>query len=50
LRAQVYISFYFEQWGGPNKAKRGRLLDGQLWSQMPELNGAHPISKQMLLL
>jgi len=44
------VSFYFKQWGGPNKAKRGRLLDGQLWSQMPELNGAHPISKQMLLL
>jgi len=44
------VSFYFKQWGGPNKAKRGRLLDGQLWSQMPELNGAHPVSKQMLLL
>lgn len=28
--------FFFKQWGGTRKKKAGRLLDGQLWSQMPE--------------
>jgi len=30
------IAFFFKQWGGANKKKNGRLLDGKLWSQMPE--------------
>ncbi len=29
------IPFFFKQWGGPNKKKTGRLLDGQLWNQFP---------------
>lgn len=29
------IPFYFKQWGGTNKKKSGRLLDGVLWNQMP---------------
>ncbi len=31
------IPFFFKQWGGVNKKKNGRLLDGKLWSQMPKL-------------
>lgn len=27
--------FFFKQWGGTNKKKKGRTLDGQIWSQMP---------------
>jgi protein gp37 len=27
---------FFKQWGGTNKKKRGRLLEGRLWDQMPE--------------
>ena len=27
--------FFFKQWGGTNKKKAGRLLDGRTWDQMP---------------
>ncbi len=29
------IPFFFKQWGGVNKKKAGRVLDGALWSQYP---------------
>ena len=29
------IPFFFKQWGGVNKKKTGRLLDGKIWNQMP---------------
>lgn len=29
------VPFFFKQWGGTNKKKAGRLLDGQTWDQMP---------------
>jgi len=29
------IPFFFKQWGGVNKQKNGRLLDGQTWDEMP---------------
>ncbi|MHC4158785.1 MAG: DUF5131 family protein, partial [Planctomycetota bacterium] len=35
------IPFFFKQWGGVNKKRNGRLLNGQTWSNMPipiELN------------
>ncbi len=32
-RAQV--PFFFKQWGGKNKKKAGRLLEGRTWDQMP---------------
>ncbi len=28
--------FFFKQWGGVNKKKAGRLLDGRTWDEMPE--------------
>ncbi len=31
------IPFFFKQWGGVNKKKSGRLLDGEIYDQMPEL-------------
>ncbi len=31
------IPFFFKQWGGVWKKKNGRLLDGKIWSQVPEL-------------
>lgn len=31
------VPFYFKQWGGTNKKKTGRTLDGQIWSQMPSV-------------
>ena len=29
------VTFHFKQWGGPNKKKTGRLLDGRTWDQFP---------------
>jgi protein gp37 len=35
LAAQV--PFFFKQWGGTNKKKSGRLLEGRTWDEMPEI-------------
>ncbi|MBN1972463.1 MAG: phage Gp37/Gp68 family protein [Sedimentisphaerales bacterium] len=29
------VPFFFKQWGGINKKKTGRLLDGRTWDKMP---------------
>jgi protein gp37 len=29
------IAFHFKQWGGINKKKSGRVLDGRTWDEMP---------------
>jgi protein gp37 len=29
------VAFHFKQWGGSNKKKSGRLLDGQTWDELP---------------
>jgi len=31
------VPFFFKQWGGFNKKKKGRFLDGEVWSEMPSL-------------
>jgi protein gp37 len=31
------VPFFFKQWGGTNKKKAGRLLDGRTWDQMPSI-------------
>lgn len=31
----VRVPFFFKQWGGVNKKKTGRLLDGRTWDEMP---------------
>ena len=33
LRSQV--AFHFKQWGGVNKKKAGRVLDGRTWNEIP---------------
>lgn len=30
------VPFFFKQWGGTNKKKFGRELEGSLWNQMPQ--------------
>ena len=35
LRTQV--PFFFKQWGGTRKKKAGRMLDGEIWNQMPRV-------------
>lgn len=32
---EQHVPFFFKQWGGVNKKKNGRLLEGTTWSQMP---------------
>lgn len=29
------VSFFFKQWGGTNKKRTGRILDGQTWDEFP---------------
>ena len=29
------VAFHFKQWGGTNKKKTGRMLDGRTWDQFP---------------
>jgi protein gp37 len=31
------VPFFFKQWGGVNKKKTGRTLDGRTWNQIPQL-------------
>lgn len=33
---QARVPFFFKQWGGPNKKKAGRLVDGRTWDEMPD--------------
>ena len=33
---QNSIPFFFKQWGGVNKKKNGRLLEGKTWNQIPK--------------
>lgn len=34
------VPFFFKQWGGPNKKKAGRLLDGRTWDELPVITMA----------
>lgn len=34
------VAFHFKQWGGVNKKKAGRVLDGRTWDQLPDLQVA----------
>lgn len=31
------VAFFFKQWGGTNKKKAGRLLEGRTWDEMPAM-------------
>ncbi|HEX5721029.1 MAG TPA: phage Gp37/Gp68 family protein [Thermoanaerobaculia bacterium] len=32
---EAQVAFFFKQWGGQNKKKTGRLLEGRTWDEMP---------------
>lgn len=38
---QARVPFFFKQWGGKNKKKTGRILDGRTWDQMPKVEVKH---------
>lgn len=29
------VAFHFKQWGGTNKKRAGRVLDGKTWDELP---------------
>jgi protein gp37 len=33
------VPFFFKQWGGKNKKKSGRVLDGRTWDEIPPNSG-----------
>jgi protein gp37 len=38
------VAFFFKQWGGKNKKKAGRLLEGRTWDEMPRPKGQPRLS------
>jgi len=38
------VPFFFKQWGGRNKKKGGRVLDGRTWDEMPALPSSEQIT------
>ena len=39
---ELGIPFFFKQWGGFNKKKAGRMLDGKIWEEMPSPKRSAP--------
>ena len=39
------VPFFFKQWGGPNRKKAGRVLEGKTWDEMPIINNSCEFSK-----
>jgi protein gp37 len=39
------VAFFFKQWGGKNKKKAGRVLDGKTYSEMPETASVVPVAR-----
>lgn len=33
--AEAGVAFFFKQWGGKNKKRTGRILEGRTWDEMP---------------
>ncbi len=44
------VPFFFKQWGGPNKKKAGRELDGREWDEMPDVAGVRTERQRALPL
>lgn len=39
------VSFFFKQWGGVNKKKSGRLLQGRTWDEIPRIGDAGQVDQ-----
>ena len=39
------VPFFFKQWGGTQRKKSGRILEGKLWEQMPTHREGFPLFK-----
>ncbi len=42
---RAHVPFFFKQWGGVNKAKTGRELDGRTWNEMPAGRGGELVEQ-----
>jgi protein gp37 len=38
------VPFFFKQWGGFNKKKAGRELEGRIWDEIPALSPGTQLS------
>lgn len=38
---ESHVAFFFKQWGGTNKKKAGRTLEGRTWDELPRLKQLH---------
>jgi protein gp37 len=47
---QVKVPFFFKQWGGIQKKKAGRVLQGKTWDQMPQIHHYQLAAQSALLL
>ena len=34
---RAHVPFFFKQWGGVQKKKAGRILEGKTWDDMPAI-------------
>jgi protein gp37 len=41
--SEFKVPFFFKQWGGKNKKKSGRLLDGMVFNEMPQFKSEHEL-------
>jgi protein gp37 len=39
------VAFHFKQWGGKNKKRTGRILDGRTWDEWPSTTKSATLSK-----
>ncbi len=42
------VPFFFKQWGGINKKRAGRTLEGKTWDDFPVKATSHPLSSHQL--
>lgn len=40
------VPFFFKQWGGVNKKRAGRTLDGRTWDEMPRVLSTPPLPRR----
>lgn len=43
------VAFHFKQWGGVNKKKTGRILDGRTWEDWPKTYNSEERSEELLV-
>ena len=42
------VAFHFKQWGGTNKKRAGRMLDGRVWNEWPRRQSDAPVEDEQL--